>query len=252
MSELHAIIIDDSLQARKLLRLMLNEIAPDIKVVAEAEDADSGKTLINIHKPHVIFLDIEMPGRSGVQLAEDLFKGKFPLQIVFTTAYNEYAVEAFRLSAVDYLLKPIHENHLSEAVEKVRKNLNQQDDWSRLEGFLTNMHSEQAKVIAVPVFNGYQNIDLERLSYIEADGSYTHIYIDGVKELTISKNLKYFEAILESNQNFLRVHRSYLINMNHVIRVERRGRGTLVMSNGSEIDIARDRRDYILSRVKPD
>ncbi|GAB4145450.1 MAG: hypothetical protein Fur0041_20060 [Bacteroidia bacterium] len=156
------------------------------------------------------------------------------------------------MSAVDYVLKPIQESYLSEAADKVRERLSQQNDWNRIQSLLSNMNEGASKMISVPVFNGFQNIELSRLSYIEADGSYTHIYIDGEKELTISKNLKYFESILENNQNFVRVHRSFMINIDHVVRIDRKGRGTVVMSNGFEIDIARDRREHILSRSRQD
>jgi two-component system LytT family response regulator len=117
-SSIKALIIDDSKQARKLLRLMLIELANDFQVIGEAEDAEKGLRLIKNEHPDVAFLDIEMPGKSGIQLAEQISQLQLKTKIVFTTAYNEYAIKAFRLSAVDYLLKPIQENQLIEATEK--------------------------------------------------------------------------------------------------------------------------------------
>jgi two-component system LytT family response regulator len=250
MSALKAVIVDDSAQARKLLKLMLQEITDAVIVVGEAEDGESGYQLIQEEQPEVLFLDIEMPGKSGIQLAEQLYSSGHKLQIVFTTAYNEYAVSAFRLAAVDYLLKPIQEAHLSEAVSKTLENSQRRGVDERLQSFVTNIKSEEPTFITVPVFNGFENIELSRLTYIEADGSYTHVYIDGKKYLTLSKNLKYFESILEQHKNFIRAHRSYLVNLNHVIRFDRKGRGTLVLNNGVELDVARDRRDDIISRIK--
>ncbi len=121
MTKLKAIIIDDSPQARKLLSLMLKEYKSDLEIIGEAENANLGFELIKQHQPDVIFLDIEMPGKSGIQLAEQLIKEKLNPEIIFTTAYNDYALKAFRLSAIDYLLKPINETHLFEAVEKIKK-----------------------------------------------------------------------------------------------------------------------------------
>jgi two-component system LytT family response regulator len=115
-----AIIIDDSIQARKLLRLMLAEYAPEIELITEAENVEEGIIAIETHKPDVVFLDIEMPGKSGIQLAEELVKNGISCDIVFTTAYNGYAINAFRLSAIDYLLKPIDEKQLIEAIEKIK------------------------------------------------------------------------------------------------------------------------------------
>lgn len=250
MTELKAIIIDDSGQARKLLRLMLGDLSDQLMVAGEAENVANGMSLITEVNPDVIFLDIEMPGKSGIQLAEELFKSGSNAQIVFTTAYNEYAVDAFRLSAVDYLLKPIQESHLKEAIEKVLRNSEADRGRERIAGFLANIQADEPTYIAVPVFNGYENIELSRLTYIEADGSYTHVYLDGKKHITISKNLKYFESVLENHRNFVRAHRSYLVNLHHVVRFDRKGRGTLVLNNGAELDVARDRRDDILSRMK--
>ena len=113
-----AILIDDNSQARKLLRLMLLEYAQDVVVIGEAENAESGLRLIENTKADVVFLDIEMPGKTGIQLAEELSNRKIEIAIVFTTAYNSYAIQAFRLSATDYLLKPIQEDQLLEAIEK--------------------------------------------------------------------------------------------------------------------------------------
>jgi len=118
-----AVIIDDSPQARKLLKLMLREFAPEITIVAEAENGNTGLSEIMLHKPDVTFLDIDMPEKSGIQLAEELVKLNIQCQIIFTTAFNQYAINAFRLSAIDYLLKPISERELIEAIEKLRSKL---------------------------------------------------------------------------------------------------------------------------------
>jgi len=245
-----AIIIDDSAQARKLLRLMLHELAPEIMLVAEAENAAEGYLMVEKFNPDVLFLDIEMPGKSGIQLAEDLLKNNFNCEIIFTTAYNDYAINAFRLSAIDYLLKPIHEQQLIEAVDKIKEKKATKDLKKRLAALSENIKPTTDNVLCIPVQNGYEYILVKNIEYLEADGSYVHIYLTDKKQKTVSKNLKYFEQALSQFSNFVRVHRSSIINMDNMISYSRTGRGTITMKNGKEIDLARDRKVYFLQLLE--
>lgn len=242
MSSLKALIIDDSPQARKLMRLMLEEYPADITVVGEAEQANEGLLLIKQLKPDVIFLDIEMPGKSGIQLAEHLVNEKINTPIVFTTAYDEYALKAFRLSAIDYLLKPINENHLEEAIDKLKK-IQQKEEPEKLKVFIDNYEDKLPKTLHVPTSTGALFLKTDDIMYIKADGSYTHIYMSSGKPNTISKNLKYFETALSGSSEFVRVHRSYLINLYQVKKFDKQNRGEIIMNDGAIIDLARDRRD---------
>ena len=243
MTKLKAIIIDDSPQARKLLLMMLEEHVNDLEVIGEAEQAVQGLALIKEHHPDVVFLDIEMPGKSGIQLAEQLLIEKINPAIVFTTAYNDYALNAFRLSAIDYLLKPINENHLEEAIEKIKKLHPKAEEEKKLKNFIDNYEENLPKTLSVPSTSGYIFIKINEIQYIKADGSYTHIYTVSEKTITVSKNLKYFETALEGYPQFARVHRSYLINIFQMKKFDKHNRGEIVMNDGVLIDLARDRRD---------
>ncbi len=248
MKKIGVLLVDDSKQARVLIRLMVSELAGDIEVLGEASDAFEAWEKVNQLKPDLLFLDIEMPGRSGIELARQLTSlDKIP-HVIFTTAYDNYAVEAFRLSAMDYLLKPINESHLLEALNKAR----QKESWTgakeKLDGVFANLQQKEKKLITIPVFNGYENINLGSIYYIKADGSYSHVVQEHNRMLTVSKNLKYFEFTLEGCADYIRVHRSYIINLKHIKRYDRSGRGTIIMANNSEIDLARDRRDEFFLR----
>lgn len=241
--KINAVLVDDSEQARKLLRLMLHELASDIVVAGEAADVNSAVDLIRKLKPDVVFLDIEMPGKSGLQLLDELPRDEVHYEIVFTTAFNDYAIKAFRLSAIDYLLKPIPEKDLLEALERLRDRKDQKELKSRLETLTSNLNSEKEKVLCIPVMSGYEYLKLNEIEHIEADGSYAKIMCLDGKTKTVSKNLKYFENALLDQDKFIRVHRSFLINLDQMQAFSRTGRGTIVMKSGKEIDLARDRRE---------
>ena len=241
-----AVIVDDSPQARKLLRLMLQEFAPDIEIVAEAENGNIGISVIKTHQPDVAFLDIDMPEKSGIQLAEELVEENIQCQIVFTTAFNQYAINAFRLSAIDYLLKPISEQQLLESVEKIRQHVLLKTAKEQLKALSQNLKPTEKQVICIPIQNGYDYINIHDIEYLEADGSYVHLFLKDKKQKTVSKNLKYFEQALDSFSNFVRVHRSFIINLDYMTSFSKSGRGTIIMHNGKEVDLARDRRNSFL------
>lgn len=242
-----AVVVDDSPQARKLLRLMLQEFAPDIEIVAEAENGNQGISAIKTHQPDVTFLDIDMPEKSGIELAEELAKENIHCRIIFTTAFNQYAINAFRLSAIDYLLKPINEQQLIESVEKIRQQLQLKTAQEQLKALSQNLKQNQKQVICVPNQSGYDYINISDIEYLEADGSYVHLFLIDKKQKTVSKNLKYFEQTLEPFSSFVRVHRSFIINLDLMTSFSKSGRGTIIMQNGKEVDLARDRRSDFLA-----
>ncbi len=238
-----AIIVDDAAPARRLLKLMLTEHAPQIYLLGEASNANQALDMVKQLQPDVVFLDVEMPGKSGLQVVEELHNACLPCDVVFTTAYNKYAIQAFRLSAVDYLLKPIDEVQLVEAVQKlmVKKAMNNTN--MHLKQLVENLKTKTPTSISIPIVNGYEFVKLQNIISIKADGSYVNIILADGQPIVVSKNLKYFEQSLEGFGQFVRVHRSYIINLQQMKRFERSGRGTIVMNDDSEIDLARDRRD---------
>lgn len=247
---INAIIVDDASQARNLLRLMLAEYAPDVAILGEAANATEAIALVKSVAVDVIFLDIEMPGKSGLQVVGELHQACLPCDVIFTTAYNKYAIQAFRLSAVDYLLKPIDEKQLQEAVEKIREKKASQQNQQRLEQLIDNLQKETPTTLSLPIANGYEYVAIADIVCIKADGSYAQVFVLGKSPITISKNLKYFEQVLEGFGEFVRVHRSFLINMQQVKRFERSGRGTIIMADGQEVDLARERRDTFFKALE--
>jgi two-component system LytT family response regulator len=241
--KINAVLVDDSEQARKLLRLMLNELATDVIISGEAPDVNTAIDIIRKVKPDVVFLDIEMPGKSGLQLLDELPREEVNYEIIFTTAFNDYALKAFRLSAIDYLLKPIPEKDLTEALARLRDRKEQKELKSRLDILSSNLSTDKEKVLCIPVMSGYEYLKLNDIDHIEADGSYSKIITVDSKTKTVSKNLKYFENALLDQERFMRVHRSFLINLDQMKAFSRTGRGTILMKSGKEIDLARDRRE---------
>lgn len=219
-------------------------------VKGEAANVVEALQLAIAAQPDVVFLDIEMPGKSGLQLVEELQNACLQCDVIFTTAYNKYAVQAFRLSAVDYLLKPIDESQLIEAVEKVTGRKNAANGNERLGQLVENLKSGTQDTLSIPIINGYQFVSVGSIVSITADGSYVNIVLADGTTMVVSKNLKYFEQALEGFPQFVRVHRSYLINLQQIKRFERSGRGTIVMNDNSEIDLARDRRDGFFAALE--
>ncbi len=241
-----ALLIDDSAQARRLLRLMLLEYGPEISVIGEASNADEGLELTEKLNPDVLFLDIEMPGKSGLQFAQILQKKGIACPIIFTTAYNSYAINAFRLSALDYLLKPIQEDQLIEAIDKLKEQHEIAENLNRLRVLNDNLH-EPNSTLCIPVQGGSEYLPIQEILYLEADGSYVRVKFVNGKEKVVSKNLKYFEFSLEESSFFVRCHRSYLVNMQHLAFHSKSNGGWLKLKNGSEIPISRERKQAVLS-----
>lgn len=245
-----ALIIDDSKQARKLLRMMFKDLAPCIYIVGEAENVLEGLNLIEHFQPDAIFLDIEMPGISGLQLAEILIEKQYKGSVVFTTAYNSYAIKAFRLSAIDYLLKPIQEDELIQAIEKIISEKQNQHNEARLILLSENLSEKNNNVICIPNQNGFEYIPINEIEYLEADGSYVTIYCVNKKSKTVSKNLKYFETALIDFDNFIRPHRSFIVNKDFITNYIKSDGGFLILKSDIEIPIARERKQAIQEFLK--
>lgn len=243
-----AIIVDDSNRSRSLLRLMLHELARDIAVVAEAINADEALEKIQVLRPDIVFLDIEMPGKSGLQLAEHLKKIDFNGKIIFITAYNEHALRAFRLSAVDYLLKPLQESHLSEAIRKIRA-FNPTFNREQLSVLKYNFENMANAKIAIPVVGGADYLPLSQIVCFEADGAYVKIHLQTGETKVYSKNLKYFENTLSEHTEFIRTHRSYIINRLHINTLQRGDQAMLILTNKITVPVSREKRQLVYSLI---
>lgn len=214
MSELKAILVDDEESARDVLANLLQRYCPEVTLLAKCSTIVQAVEKINELKPDLVFLDIEMPNYAGFEIVK--FFDKISFEIIFVTAYDKYALRAFEVAAVDYLLKPIDIERLKEAVSRAKvsvdmksisEKLNLLSDTLKTKGVVNLMVSEK----------GYQQvINLENIIAIEAQESYSYIHTTD-KKFTVSKNLKHFESLLEENLNFIRVHKSWIINKDHLM-----------------------------------
>lgn len=247
MSALKAIIIDDEERARNTLSSLLVEYCKGVEVVGQCANVPDGVLAINKHRPDVVFLDIEMPEYNGFELT-GFFK-EVDFEIVFVTAYSEYAIKAFEVSAVDYLLKPVDIEQLTNAVEKVKQRKQQTSMQQRLELLKENFSNEEIRKIALPMNDGLLFIEINDLIMLEADGSYTHVYLKNGSKILVSKKLKFFEDLLIQRPAFFRPHRSHLININFIKRYIR-GEGTILMDNQATVSLSRDRKQEFESILK--
>lgn len=240
-----AIIIDDEKRARVSLSLLLQEYCPDVTVVAECENLPEGVKAIRKHQPDLVLLDIEMPGHSGLELVDFFDEKDITFSIVFTTAYNEYAIQAFKLSALDYLLKPIVPEELMNAVARLERQKGIQ-----FKALAANIKNEVFEKIAVPSGNSLILLKIADILYIKGEGAYSEVTMkDNVKHL-VSRNLKNFEEILLKDNRFLRTHKSYLVNFNEVISYNKSDGGSLELTNGSSIPVSADKSNLILERIQ--
>lgn len=244
-----ALIVDDAPQVRKLLRLMLGELAIDIRLVGEAENVEQAVALIRSEKPDLVFLDIEMPGKSGLQLMDELPEAETDFHIVFITAYSQYAIQAFRLSAVDYLIKPLKEKELLEAIQKVRNQKELKRTSEQLKLLSENLKIQTNNTIAIPVNYGTEYINTDEIEYLEADNTYVNLFFTYGERKLVSKHLKYFENLLCSFEVFIKVHRSYIINKNHIKAFRKEDRGIIVMNSGKQISLSRSHRQSFLETL---
>ncbi|MDE3144718.1 MAG: response regulator transcription factor [Bacteroidota bacterium] len=239
------IIIEDENKAADLLQQMLLHIDPSIDVVDKCSDLTLGVKSIQKNNPDLVFLDVELPVHSGLQLLEFFEEDEINFAIIFTTASNQYAVNAFEMSAVDYLLKPIDEDKLKLAVQKFynQKKISASKNISVLK---QNLQSPESKKIIVPVVSGFEILKLADIVYLKAEGSYTKIFIAENNSLTVSKNLKYFETLLESNNSFVRIHRSFIANIHLAKRIIRKDGYFLIMEDETQLPVITEKVEEII------
>lgn len=239
-----AIIVDDETRGRLALRNKIKEHCPTIEVVGEAANGMEAITMINQMNPTLVFLDIEMPRMSGFEMLEKL-QGK-DFYLIFTTAYNQYAIKAIRYAAFDYLLKPVDIEELKSAVNKVELNIHQklkaQIDLLR-ENLL--LPEKKMKRLAVSTLEGILFIDINNITYLEASSNYTLIYLGDKTKITASKTLRDFGELLPSDI-FHRVHNSYIVNLNYIKKYIRGDGGLIELTDGGLIEVSRKYKDDFL------
>ncbi|WP_245859505.1 LytR/AlgR family response regulator transcription factor [Spirosoma aerolatum] len=241
---LKAILIDDEPDCVRLLAHELGAYCPHIQVIGQTTSSEDGLRLIQILQPDVVFLDIEMPRMNGFQLLEKL--GSISFSLIFVTAYNEFAVKAFRFSALDYLLKPIDSQDLQEAVRKAERQ--QRVDVRQIDQLRHQLQSHRVSdKIAVPYQQGVIFLPVGEVLYCESDSNYTKVIATQNRSYLLTRTLREVQEVLEE-RNFLRVHRQYVVNLDH-IKLFMKGEGAyLVMTNDVSIPVARNQKDKLIQR----
>lgn len=240
-----AILIDDELHCQETLSILLEEYCPNVQVIAKCRSAKQGIETIRLLNPDLVFLDIEMPVMNGFEMLEQL--NEITFAIIFTTSYDQYAIKAIRFSALDYLLKPIDASELKTAIKKVEE----QRHLPMAEQFQMLLKQVQGKggqftKIAVPTSDGFELIPADNVLYCEANDNYTHLIQKNKNRTVACRSLKEVEEQLKDFQFFVRVHHSYLVNLNEITKYVRGEGGYLIMSDGSTVNVSRSRKESLL------
>lgn len=246
-----SIIIDDEENARSNLKLILEEYCPTIEIVGEADSAKEARDLITTHQPDLLFLDINMPGEDGFELLESIENKNF--SVIFITAHNQFALKALKAGAIDYIEKPIDIEDLQQAVSKVSVNDNNASgiDYNMLRNILNeNKNAGTSDIIAVPTLSGYEIIRIEDIIHLEADESYTKIFLTSGKKTTSSMTIAKYEKVL-NDDIFFRVHKSHIINTRYHLKEFNRHEGNVaIMDNGEAIPVARRKLSGFINKIK--
>ncbi|AYN66614.1 DNA-binding response regulator [Euzebyella marina] len=238
---LKAVIIEDELNSREILRNYLAKYCPEVTVLGEADSIQKGLKLLTDHNPDLLFLDVEMPYGNAFDLLDQLPDRNF--ETVFVTAYDHYAIDAINHHAAYYLMKPINIDELIKAVEYVQEV--RQKEKVLEDGVLQPKVSSLNGKITIPQQDGFQVLNVCDILYCQADDNYTEIYLSSSKIL-VSKTLKYFEDILQT-YSFARIHKSYLVNVNEIVKYRKGKGGSVVISNGKELLVSASKKKDLLA-----
>lgn len=237
------LIIDDESSARQTLRTFLNQYCPEITMVGEANSVESGKEKIRSNQPELIFLDIAMQDGTGFDLLQQIPFGSF--QLVFTTAYDDYAIKAFEYNAIDYLLKPIHPDQLVRVVEKAKNKVNQQGLVQQLSQLLQQVHTpHEIRKISLATQEGSVVIALEEICHLQSEGSYTTVFYGNCEKVVISKLIKDFEQLLPQPP-FFRTHQSHMVNIHCIRKILKEDGGMVLLKSGEKIPVSRRKKEAL-------
>jgi len=248
-----ALLIDDDNNLRKGMKGLLSMYAPDIKILGEADSVKNGITAIETHRPDVVFLDIQLGDGTGFDILEQLTQkqGSLTSHVVFITAHEEYALKAFRFSALDYLLKPVDPEELRKVTEKIKKVLSTNDNFAHIDLLLENIRKkvDTFKRIALSTSDGIHLFDVSDIIRLESQDNYTKFYIKNNKPVLIAKTLKEYEDLL-SGQGFERIHQSHLINLAYLKSYIKKDGGYAVMADNSNLPISQRKKERLQELLK--
>lgn len=246
---IRTIIIDDELNARTIVSDIVKLLPDKFTIVDEAWDIKSAKATITKHNPDLILLDIDLPDGNAFKLLQEL--GTINFKIIFITAYSEYAVEAFKFSALDYILKPVVSSDLLQSLEKVTKTMELEEIQMKLNNLLLNINNQPTKKkLVLKSADSIISVDIVDIYFCESEGgSYTRFHLAEQKNILVSKALKEYDTLL-SGFNFFRVHKSFLVNLYKIVRYNKQDGGSIILSNKIEIPVASRKREPFLERFQ--
>lgn len=244
MDFIKTIIIDDEEDARHMLRLLLKKYS-SIEIIGEAASVQEGVKLIEASNPLLVFLDIELIDGTGFDLLNHFSKPNF--QVVFVTAYDEFAIKAFKYNAIDYLLKPINPLELEKVIQKVQQGV--RPNWiKQVDALLSTIKQKKIEKILLGTSEGLNVVTFSEIIHVEAEGSYCNIFLINKERLVVSKNMKELESLLDS-KTFFRTHQSHIVNLNFVKKILKYDGGLILLQDNSKVPISRRRKEDFLKKL---
>lgn len=255
MNRIRAILVDDEPRGIATLKKLLQLNCPQVDAIGTSSSADEAIEMIQQLQPQLVFLDIAMPGKNGLVMLQEL--GDLSFEVIFVSAHNNYMDQAFRFSAIDYLLKPVDEDQLIDAVNRAGKRIGTKstdtgEGTDRIDLLLHNMEHRNAiqkMKLCIPSLKGFRVVLIQDIIYCMAKGNYTHFQFTDQTSIIASRPLNEYEELL-SDSCFVRAHKSYLVNLEHVKEYIRGEGGSLLLTNGTEIEVSRRRKEELLQKMK--
>jgi len=246
---IRCIIIEDEKKSSDVIQKMLSEYFGNVEILAMCDTADKGRNAIEQFKPDLVFLDVELPPSTGFQMLEQI--GDIKFEVIFTTAFDKYALQAIRISALDYLLKPFTVNDMRLAIERYEAKVNRQNTLQQFKTLFHNLKhvNTSEKKIALPTSTGLTFIPVKDIIRCEAEANYTTFFLLNKTKIVVAKTLKEYEEML-SDYNFFRVHHSSLINLEYIKDYIRGEGGTVNMVDGSHVDVSRRKKEELMKKMR--
>jgi two-component system, LytTR family, response regulator len=250
MNKIRTILVDDEPRGLSSLQKLLEFNCPELEIIATCSSADEAKEKIGQLNPDLVFLDIAMPEKTGFDLLNEI--GDIHFEIIFVTAHNDFLLQAFRFSAVDYLLKPVEDNLLTDAVKRAAKRIEERSTGNHMETLLHNLRNReggQKMKMCIPSIKGFQVVKLSEIIYCEASSNYTLFHFTERPSIVASKPIHEYEGLLE-DCGFVRIHKSFVINLEHIKEYVRGEGGIVILSNGQDLEVSRRKKEAFLLRMK--
>ncbi len=245
---MNAIIVDDEMKVRNAIKALLTDQFPDINIVSSAGSVEEGYRVIIKNKPDLLFLDIELPDGNGFELLKKIPRIDF--KVIFVTGHQEYAIDAIKVSALDYVLKPIDTDELCRAVEKARALINYEEQQLKFQALSENLQSrKKLKRIILSTADHLQLVSVSDIIRAEADSNYTIFWLSGGRRILVSRTIKEFDILL-SNSGMMRVHQSHMVNLSHIDRFIKKDGGYLQMKEGTKIPVSPNLKKQVLKAIR--